>query len=111
MRAVAARRERGAVITEVKLSFCVGKSVNVKSVCVQTRCQIIVRDEIYNGRETRFGTNFQQALNDFQWSKASNRVSVSCHDFQRLSFVNVGDPSNALGRPPLHPLGCTPIIW
>ena len=81
MRAVAARRERGTVIAEVKLGVGVGKSVDIKSVCVQTRCQIIVRYEINNGRETRFGTNFQQALNDFQRSKASDRVSVSCHDF------------------------------
>jgi hypothetical protein len=29
----------------------------------------------------RFGTNFQQALNDFQRSKASHRVSVCCHNF------------------------------
>ena len=34
MRVVAARRERRAVISEVKLSFCVGKSVNIKTVCV-----------------------------------------------------------------------------
>jgi hypothetical protein len=28
----------------------------------------------------RFGSNFQQALNYFQWSKASYRVSVCCHN-------------------------------
>jgi hypothetical protein len=29
---------------------------------------------------TRFGSNFQQALNYFQRSKASYRVSVCCHN-------------------------------
>jgi hypothetical protein len=28
---------------------------------------------------TCFNTNFQQALDYFQWCKASNRISVRCH--------------------------------
>ena len=34
MRVVAARRERGTIISEVKCGFCVGKSVNIKAVCI-----------------------------------------------------------------------------
>ena len=34
MRVIAARRERRAVVSEVKLSFCVGKSVNIKTICI-----------------------------------------------------------------------------
>ena len=81
MRVVATRREWRAVIPEVKCGFGVGKSVNVKTVCVQIRHQIIGREEKQGGRVARFGTNFQQALNDFQRSKASHRVSVCCHNF------------------------------
>lgn len=80
MRMVAARRERRAVISEVKCRFGIGKSVNIKTVCIQIRHQIIGREEKQRGRVARFGSNFQQALNYFQWSKASYRVSVCCHN-------------------------------
>ena len=45
MRVIAPRRERRAVIPEVKYRFGVGKSVNVKSVCIKVRCHIIGREE------------------------------------------------------------------
>jgi hypothetical protein len=113
MRTVAAGSEWRAVISEVKSRFGIGKIVNVKSVCVQTRRQIIGRDEIYNGRETRFGTNFQQALYDFDWSKASHRVSVCCHLFPAPLFRQVsGGPTLTCAERPsgLALFGCTPFM-
>ncbi len=80
MRVIATRRERRAVIAEVKYRFGIGKSVDIKTVCIQICRQIIGREEKQRGRVPGFGTNFQQALDDFQRSKASYRVSVRCHN-------------------------------
>src|SRR3982751_6804366 len=105
MRAVAAGCERSAVISEVKSRFSVRKIIDIKSVCVQTRRQIIGRDEINNRRETRIGTNFQQALDDFDWSKASHRVSVSCHVFPSASL------SSSFGSPDFRQPVAERPVW
>lgn len=49
MRVVATRRERCAVISEVKCRFGFGKSEDIKSVCVKIRRQIIGREEKQGG--------------------------------------------------------------
>src|ERR1044072_6912853 len=83
---ISARCQWRAIIAKVKLSFGLRQSIHIEAICVEIVCQIIGGKKIYGRRETCFNTNFQQALDYFQWCKASHRISVGCHVFQRLSF-------------------------
>src|SRR5215213_5270768 len=76
---ISARCEWGPIIAKVKLSFGLRQSINIEAIRIEIVCQIIGGKKIYGRRVTRFNTNFQQALDYFQWCKAGNRISVRCH--------------------------------
>src|SRR4051794_17051040 len=76
---IAARSERCPVVAKVKLSFGLRQSIHIEAICIEIVCQIIGGKKIYGRRKTCFNANFQQALDNFKWCKAANRVSVRCH--------------------------------
>lgn len=78
--------ERCTIVSEMELTLDFRKSENVEAVSVKTRRQIIGRKQIYSRRETCFGANLQQALDDLQRSEHMYRVSVCCHGLKRLLF-------------------------
>jgi hypothetical protein len=76
---ISARCQWSTIIAKVKLSFGLRQSIHIEAICIEIVCQIIGGKKIYGRRVTRFNTNFQQALDYFQWCKAGNRISVRCH--------------------------------
>lgn len=76
----ATRREWRAIIPEMELAFDFLKGEHVEAVSVKARRQIIGRKQIDSRRKTCFGTNLQQALDNFQGCEHSHRVSVGCHE-------------------------------
>src|SRR6185503_5385880 len=108
MSVVSARSEWSTIIAKVKLSFGLRQSIHIEAVCIEIVCQIIGGKKIYGRRVTRFNTNFQQALDYFQWCKASHRISVRCHVSSAFLF-NFGARSRfSCGRALLErTLGCT----
>ena len=82
---IAAGCEWCTIVPKVKFSFAARQGIYVEAIRIEIVCQIIGGKKIYGRRMTCFSTNFQQALNNFEWSKAANRISVCCHFFQRLS--------------------------
>src|SRR6266487_6520166 len=92
MSMIAAWRQWSPVVSKMKPGFRLRECVNVKTKGIEVVCQIVGRKEIDGGTVARLTTNFQQALDHFQGSKTSNRISVGCHVFQRLLFSNSGLP-------------------
>ena len=84
---IATRSERCAIISKVKFALCGGESVNVKPISVHVGREIVGADKENCRRVACFSANFKQALDYFYRCEASYRVSVGCHDFQRLSFL------------------------
>ena len=75
MGVISARCKWSTIIAKVKLSFGLRQSIHIEAIRIEIVCQIIGGKKIYGRRITRFNTNFQQALDYFQWCKAGKAVS------------------------------------